>query len=156
MDFRDRRLPNVVTLGGLLFFMAYHTLSSGVEGLAMSFVGGTVGFIFLIVPWFYGAAGGGDVKMLAAAGCAVTSNGVMPLLVVTSVSGLLVAFGFIIFGAVGTERLRHLFRTLLDPRYDRKAGKVGLPSPRDHRVRVPFSIPIGLGMVTVLMGGMAG
>lgn len=156
LDFRDRTLPNVVTVGGLVFFLVWHVAVFGLSGLTQSFAGAAISFLFLIVPWLYGAVGGGDVKMMAASGAAVGFDGVLLMIMVTSVAGLVLAVGFILAGAVSTVRLRHLVRCAVDVRYDRRAGAASLPAKTDERLRIPFSLPISLGMLSVLIGLQAG
>lgn len=146
-DLRHRRLPNAVTLGGTAGFLAFHLGFSGVEGLVSGFAAAVIAGGFLLVPWLVRAAGGGDVKMLAGAGAAVGAGAVLPLLLYTSLAGVVVAVGWMAAGAVNPARLRHGLRCLVDPRYDRKAASAALPTRENPSVRVPFSLAIALGLV---------
>jgi prepilin peptidase CpaA len=78
-DITTRRIPNVVTLGGLVIGLAVHGASGFVES---GFMGGLrgAGFALLgavacgLVPflaWNKGEMGGGDVKLFAAIGALV-------------------------------------------------------------------------------------
>jgi prepilin peptidase CpaA len=78
-DVTTRRIPNLVTLGGLAVGLATHGATGFVEG---GFFGGLrgIGFALLgavacgLVPffaWKKGEMGGGDVKLLAAIGALV-------------------------------------------------------------------------------------
>lgn len=78
-DIASRRIPNVLTLGGLVVGLAIHASAGAVGG---GFLGGLrgVGFALLgafgcgLVPflaWRRGEMGGGDVKLFAAIGALV-------------------------------------------------------------------------------------
>lgn len=146
-DLKYRRLPNAVTLGGTAGFLAFHLGLYGMEGLISGFAASVIAGGFLLVPWLVRAAGGGDVKMLAGAGAAVGAGSVLTLLLITSIAGLVVALSWLAAGSVNPVRLRHGFRCLADPRYDRKAGRASLPNRDSQTVRVPFSLAIALGLV---------
>ena len=153
LDIRHRRLPNWLTLGGVLVAFAcrlgYGGLDSLVSGLAAAAVAGG----FMLLPFLLRGAGGGDVKMLFAAGAVVGWASVLFLLWYTSLAGLALGIVMIVFGHLDASRLKHLFRVLCDWRYDRKAGALTLPDRENQRVRVPFSIAIGVGLLLTLLKG---
>ena len=151
-DIISRRLPNALTLGGALVFLLVQFLLHGRVGLAAGFASASVAGVFLVVPWLLRAAGGGDVKMMFAAGAAVGWVGLLDLLVLTSLAGVVMAFGLLSTGMVSATRLSHWVQTLFNPKYDRKAGALALPSSADERVRMPFSMAIAIGMMVVLWG----
>ena len=150
-DVRYRRLPNVLTLGGLLVAMAMALGLGGVPGLTDALLAAGCGFLFLIIPFLLRAAGAGDVKMLAAAAAFVGVHAIPFFLLATSFAGLLVAIVMIFLRQVSAARLKHAFRTLFDWRYDRKAGKAALPPKDDERARVPFGCAIALGVWATLV-----
>ncbi len=67
-DFKTRRIPNYLTLGGVLgglgFQLGYHGLPGLLDGLA----GLGLGFGLLLGPYLLGGMGAGDVKASAALG----------------------------------------------------------------------------------------
>lgn len=71
-------------------------------------------------------------------------------LLFVSVIGLVVAVFMMLARRVSLARLRHGLRCVFDWRYDRRAGRVGLPPVSDERVRVPFGIAIALGTAVTL------
>ena len=143
MDCRYRRLPNVMTLGGALVALA-----------ARYGAGGVACGLFLLLPFAMRAAGGGDVKMLAAVGCALGIGRVVETLLFTSVAGLLMMGVFLLFGNSDASRLRHLLRSMFDWRYDRKAGRAALPPKDSERCRVPFGVAIAVGAWSALLWEM--
>ena len=88
--------------------------------------------------------------MLAACGTLVGTRGVLFLFVATSFSGLAVAVAMLAARRASAPRLRHLFRSVFDWRYDRAAGRAALPPREDESGRIPFSLAIAVGTVATL------
>ena len=96
-------------------------------------------------------AGGGDVKMMFAAGAIVGWSQILMMLWVTSIAGVVMGVVMIICGKLDSARIKHCLRCAFDWRYDRKAGAALLPPKDSERVRIPFSVPITIGMIAALM-----
>ena len=154
MDCRYRRLPNALTLGGVLVALAARYGAGGMACGNAGLLGGIVCGLFLILPFALRAAGGGDVKMLAAVGCALGLGRVVETILFTSVAGLLLMGVFLIWGNADARRLKHLFRSAFDWRDDRKAGRAALPPKDSERCRVPFGVAIAAGAWTALLWEM--
>ena len=67
-DIRSRRIPNVLTFGGAVAGLLFHTFYSGGAGFLSSAEGWVVGVAVLFIPFALGGLGAGDVKLLAALG----------------------------------------------------------------------------------------
>lgn len=150
-DFRFRLLPNWATVGGAAVALVFRLGIGGwpflIDGFAAACVAGGV----LLVPFLVKGAGGGDVKMLFAAGAIAGWSNLFMLLWTTSVVGVVMGVAMLVSGQLDGARLRHGFRCLWDWRYDRAAGAAAIP-PRDSaRVRIPFSLPIATGLVVALL-----
>ena len=150
-DCRWRRLPNVLTLGAALVAL---TARYGLGGWALGnagLLGGIVCGLFLLLPFVLHAAGGGDVKMLFAVGCAVGLGRTAETILFTSLAGLVLMVVMLFAGLTDSRRLKHLFRSVFDWRYDRKAGKAALPPKSNEKCRVPFGVAIAVGAWTTLV-----
>jgi Flp pilus assembly protein protease CpaA len=151
-DCRTRRLPNVWTVGGaaaaLVFRLGYGGWPYAVDGFAAAAVAGA----FLLVPFLLKGAGGGDVKMLFAAGAMVGWSRVFALLWATSLAGLVMGLALLALGHLDGARVAHLLRCACDWRYDREAGAARLPPKDAARARIPFSVPIAVGLVVAWVG----
>lgn len=154
MDCRYRRLPNVLTLGGALVALAARYGAGGMSCGNAGALGGIVCGLFLLLPFAMRAAGGGDVKMLAAVGCALGLERVVETILFTSIAGLLLMGVFLIWGNADSSRLKHIFRSAFDWRYDRQAGRGALPPKDSERCRVPFGVAIAVGAWTALLWEM--
>lgn len=150
-DFRTRLLPNWVTLGGAAVALGGRLVWGGwplcIDGFAAAVVAGA----FLLIPFLMNGAGGGDVKMLFAAGAIAGWGKLFMLLWMTSMAGVVMGVIMLLCGQVDGARLKHLLRTLFDWRYDRAAGAATLPSKDSIRGRMPFSIPISVGLFVALL-----
>ena len=88
--------------------------------------------------------------MLFAAGAMAGWDRLLLLLWITSLAGVVMGVLMLVFGRLDGSRLRHGVRCLVDWRYDRAAGAAALP-PRDSpRFRIPFSVPIVIGLLASL------
>ena len=107
----------------------------------------------MLLPFLMRGAGGGDVKMLFAAGAIVGMRLVLALLWYASLAGLVLGIGMTVCGRLDNSRMKHFFRCVVDWRYDRKAGAVDLPPRESESVRIPFSLAITVGLVVALLTG---
>lgn len=67
-DVRTRRIPNLLTLPGILLGLALFTVEAGLKGLLSGLAGAGAGVALLFLPFAYGGMGAGDVKLLAVVG----------------------------------------------------------------------------------------
>jgi prepilin peptidase CpaA len=96
-DIRTRRIPNWLTLSGVVLGIALNTFLFELSGLWFSLKGLGVAFGVYFVLYLLRAMGAGDVKLMAAVGAAAGPGNWLGILVLTSVAGavaglLLVAF----------------------------------------------------------------
>ena len=152
-DARTRRLPNWLTLGGAAMALAVRALAAGtpsaVEGFAAAALAGGV----MLLPFLARGAGAGDVKLMFAAGAVVGWRGLFEFLLLTSVAGVVFGMGMILFGYLDHGRVKHYLRSLFDWRYDRRAGRAALLSPDSEKARLPFAIPVSIGLLAVVAMG---
>ena len=121
-DWRERRLPNVLTLGGLAVVLAFR-LGWGFSFFLDGIFGALLCGGFLLIPMLLHAAGAGDVKMLAACGAACGLGLSLYFLLATSLFGLLLVVVMLCARAADGARLKHYARVLFDWRYDRAEGR---------------------------------
>ena len=149
-DCRWRRLPNVLTLGGALVALVARYGANGVACGNSGIYGGIVCGLFLLLPFILRAAGGGDVKMLFAVGCAVGLERTAATILFTSLAGLVLMVVMLFSGAADPARLKHCVRVVFDWNFDRKAGRAALPPKSSERCRIPFGVAIAVGVWAAL------
>ena len=67
-DLRTQKLPNWLTVPGLLAAFAFHGVISGGPGLLAAVGGCATGFGIMLILWLTGGGGAGDVKFMAMLG----------------------------------------------------------------------------------------
>lgn len=149
-DCRERLLPNTLTFGMAALGFIWRFWADGAGGLWDGFLGGLAGGLFLFIPFLMRAAGGGDVKMLFAAGIITGLRFCAAQLLFVSIAGLLLAGFMLAAKTVSPVRLKHCLKCIFDPRYDRVAGKAALPPVSDERCRLPFGVAIAFGTLATL------
>ncbi len=152
LDWRTRRLPNWLTVGGLGVALVARFGNGGMSLFLDGFGAAAGGGAFLLLPFLARGAGGGDVKMMAAAGAMVGWQKLIHLLWYSSLAGLALAVVMVVMGRLDVSRSKHCLRCLCDWRYDRKTGAAALPPLDSARERIPFSIAIAAGMLAAMMG----
>jgi prepilin peptidase CpaA len=150
-DLRWRRLPNALTIGGLLVVFAVRLGWGGVplflDGLAAMFVAGLV----MLPPFAMHGAGGGDVKMMAAAAVAVGWVRLLAFFWYTALTGLVLAVVLLFASKNGRSLLGHGIHVLLDPTYDRRAGRAEMESKMGERFEIPLGVAIAMGLFVALV-----
>ncbi|WP_316897738.1 A24 family peptidase [Pseudodesulfovibrio indicus] len=67
-DIRNQRIYNWLTFPLILAGFATHTVFGGMAGLKFAAGGFALGFVAMAIPYFFGAMGAGDVKLMAGVG----------------------------------------------------------------------------------------
>ena len=150
-DCRYRLLPNTYTIGMAVLGLIWRIAFGGIPGLVDGLLGGLVCAGFLFIPFLMKGAGGGDLKMMFAAGIFTGFRYCCAEMLFVSIAGLLLGLVMLIAGKVNAARLKHFLRTIFDWRYDRKSGAENLPEKKDEKTRVPFGVAIAIGTVVTLL-----
>ncbi|WP_279615873.1 A24 family peptidase [Paenibacillus pectinilyticus] len=67
-DMRFARLPNKLTMFGVLAGLLFHAVNEGWSGLVVAIIGALTGFLVVLILYLLGGLGAGDVKLFAAIG----------------------------------------------------------------------------------------
>ena len=95
-DLRRRRVPNWLTAAGLAGGLG-GAAWGGWHGLGMAAAGTLVGFLILLPFHWWGAMGGGDVKLMAAYGALLGPSGILLAALFAAVLGGLSAAGTLLW-----------------------------------------------------------
>ncbi len=154
-DWRTRRLPNWLTVGGLAAALLMHGVVNGFGGLAFALCGFATGFGFLLVLWLIGGGGGGDVKLMGALGAWLGAGLTLHVLIVSTALAA-TATGAMLLSGMLTRGFGFVQR-----RYLASGSASGSTSPgtqgrearrrqRQRRRLMPFAVPVALGTWLVL------
>ncbi len=143
-DVRYRRIPNWLTVGGVLVGLAMNGfLYEGWSGLRFSLLGFAAAFGFYVVLYALHAMGAGDVKLMAAVGAMVGWRNWFGIFVFSAVIGGLMAFILI----VRKKRFLKTFWNLGFILGQLKRGKAAYMSREELDVKSPKSVGLPHGAV---------
>ena len=86
-DVKSRRIPNFITFPAFLFGLALHLALGGWKQLLSAFAAGIICGLVFLVFYIAGGMGAGDVKLIMAVGCIAGLSHIAYLLVLTAISG---------------------------------------------------------------------
>jgi prepilin peptidase CpaA len=149
-DWRSRRIPNWLTVPGLLIGVAVNVLTSGWRlGLHTSLLGAGLGLLVLLPFVFLRALGAGDWKLAGALGAFVGPGILADLLMGSVFVAGLMALGLVIYKRRFKETMRNIGRLLASMlTFHRPGPEVSLDNPQS--LKVPYGV--ALALTTVLLG----
>lgn len=145
-DIRYRRIPNAVTVTGLVLALVLRAVPGG-ETLAGGLLGAAIGLTLGIAFFALGAIGAGDAKLIAAFGAFL---GPMPFLQALAL-GVVLGGVFALADAAVRGLLPLLVQRSLQTVRSGLRGELaanGAESGRESgRLRIPYGVPLALGAV---------
>jgi prepilin peptidase CpaA len=139
------RIPNAFTLPAIVFGLLLHFTFGGWRQLGTAAAAGLFcGLIFLLFH-LAGGMGGGDVKLITAAGCIAGLSLIGPLLILTSLAGGVMAVVLALYHRRLKETLLNMYALVVHH------GTVGLaPHPElnvgnAQTLRLPYALAIAAG-----------
>jgi prepilin peptidase CpaA len=158
-DIRSNRIPNYLTLGcalaGLGFQLGFH----GLAGLADGLLGMVLGFGLLILFYWLGGMGAGDVKALAALGTWLGPWQTLYLFVYMAFSGLLVILVFLWWKGLLWEKIRRLWQILVSwilLRSHHSTSTASDSPPAKKKEGIPYGAALALGMIILYVQAFMG
>ncbi|MGA8375282.1 MAG: A24 family peptidase [Candidatus Sulfotelmatobacter sp.] len=148
-DWRSRRIPNWLTVPGLLVGIAVNAATSGVGGLKTSLLGAGLGLLVLLPFVIVRSLGAGDWKLAGALGAFVGPGVLVNLLMVSVFVAGIMALGLVIYKRRFRETLRNIGRLLASLLTFRMPGpEVSLDNPQS--LKIPYGV--ALALTTLLFG----
>ncbi|WBW95546.1 A24 family peptidase [Oceanirhabdus sp. W0125-5] len=96
-DIKEQMIYNKVIFPALITVIPLHFIINGFNGLKFSLLGLLVGFSLLLIPYFLGGIGAGDVKLLALIGAIKGTFFVLNTALYMAVIGGFIALVIILF-----------------------------------------------------------
>jgi len=153
-DMSTRLIPNLLVGTGLVLAMACHFALSGVAGLVFSFKGLALGMALLIIPFFMGGMGAGDVKLLGMVGAFLGPNMVWNVFLWTALIGGAAALIYLTVSGRLLGTLKRLLRPLVSAFLP--WASVVLSDVREKRepaLYLPYGVIISLGTLATYWRG---
>lgn len=149
-DLKWQRIPNWLTLPAMIMGLFFNTAPAGLQGLLAGASGLCLGLAVFFIPYLLGGMGGGDVKLMGAAGAFLGPKGVVLAFFYTALIGGIYAIILIIKGGHLREDLGRYaiaLKTFFCP------GMLAcLPVPRGERPKLCYSVAIALGTIVAVLG----
>lgn len=136
-EIRERRIPNWLTFSGIALGMGISALN-GSSAFWSSVAGFSIGFGFLFVFYVFGGIGGGDVKLMGAAGALMGSSLIQPAVVYTAFIGAFLSLLMLVWRKDFWLRLR---QGVLRLKFWAKP-----PNGKDEP-SAPIAVPYGIAIV---------
>jgi len=149
-DIRFQKIPNLLTLPGILIAIFYYTFIHGFEGFLMSVAGVGLGISFMLLPYLMGGMGAGDAKLMGAVGGLLGPKGVFVAFLLTALIGGVYALVVLAFyGKLGRTLRRYglLFKTFF---LTRKIIYIP-PSEQEKKPRMRYGVAIALGTIIAMV-----
>ena len=139
-DLRRHRIPNTLTLAGLLCALSLQLITSGLAGLGAGVLGALVGTACFLPFWLLRGMGAGDVKLLAAVGAFLGPHGAFYAAMFSLIAGGLTAIGYVMWCAA-----RASMNTLRAEGFGAAGISAFLAAQLARRDRFAFAVPIAIG-----------
>ncbi|MHC0036748.1 A24 family peptidase [Pseudoneobacillus sp. C159] len=147
-DLKNRKIYNKVLLPAFVIAMIYHVITAGLAGLTSSILGALVGFSILLIPYFMGGMGAGDVKLLAVIGAIKGIGFVLTTAIFMAVAGGIIGLCILLFRKGVIFRLKQIFYFMVFRRQ-------GVESPfgfdkEGLRTNFPYGVAIAIGALIAI------
>jgi len=150
-DLRSRRIPNWLTVPGLLIGVAANTALGGWSGLKASLLGAAVGLALLLPFLLLRSLGAGDWKLAGALGAFTGSSVLVDLLLGSVLVAGVMAMALVIYKGRTRETMRNIGHILVSLVTFRLPGeRVSLDNPQS--LKVPYGVALAF---TVVLYGVA-
>lgn len=151
IDFKQHRVPNILTFGGMAAGLGIQIWTGGGAGLLTGLGGLAVGMAMLLPLYVVGGMGAGDVKLMAAVGTFLGPMNTLLGTCSTLMVGGLIAVGLLMIRRGMMAFLRRYWRML---QCLLTTGAVFYEPPRPGEAaagRFPYAIAITAGTVVTLL-----
>jgi len=149
-DVRSRRVPNFISLPGILFGLLLHFALGGWHQLALSAAAGLICGLVFFVFWIAGGMGAGDVKLITAAACIAGLPEVGYLLILTALAGGVMAVGLALWRGRLKETIMNVGALAVHHRFEGLQPHPELNIGNEATLRLPYALAIAAGCALTL------
>jgi len=150
IDMQQHRIPNVLSLGGIILGIALQGWASGLSGIIAG-VGGTAVGIAIFLPFYLAhGMGAGDVKLMGAAGAFLgPANALLATGLSLAAGGVMAIIVLLARGGLG-DLLKRYWSTLKCFIYSRKIVYPPTAVGEVAAMKFPYAAAVGIGTVATL------
>ena len=144
-DVRSRRIPNFVTLPAIASGLLLHGIFGGRQQLASAAAGGLICGLIFFVFYLAGGMGGGDVKLITAAGSIVGLSLIQHLLIFTALAGGIMAIGLALYRRQLRETWHNMHALAVHHTIMGLTPHPQFNISNEHTLRLPYALAIAAG-----------
>ena len=152
-DFKERKIPNIVVLLGLVFSLVFQCISSGVAGGLSWILGVSVGFLCFIPLYLLRGMAAGDVKLMMAVGGFVGYPIIFTAALYSYLAGGAIAICYVLIKGRFRLLIQNLYSLIID-RFIKTTSGVDVYDGQVIKQSVgqlPFALAIALGTFVTLI-----
>lgn len=149
-DVRSRRVPNFLTLPGIVCGLLLHLFWGGWAQLGLSVAAGLICGLLFLFFWLAGGMGAGDVKLITAVGCLAGLTHVVPLLVSTALTGGVMGIAMALWRGRLKNTLLNVGALAVHHRFEGLTPHPSLNVMNSQTLRLPYAVPIAIGCAMTL------
>jgi prepilin peptidase CpaA len=149
-DMQQHRIPNVLSLGGIILGIALQGWASGFSGIIAGVGGAAVG-IGIFLPFYLAhGMGAGDVKLMGAAGAFLGPTNALLATGLSLAAGGVIAIIILLLRGGLVSLLKRYRETLKCFLYTRKVAHHSPAAGDVAAMKFPYAAAIGIGTVATL------
>ena len=146
MDWRSRRIPNWLTVPGLLVGVIANTAVSGWSGAKASLLGAALGLLLLLPFVLVRSLGAGDWKLIGALGAFLGPGNLLDVLLVTVLMAGVMALALIVWKGRVKQTMRNILHILgAFFSFHLPGPEVSLDSKES--LKIPFGVAVSAAVV---------
>ena len=149
-DVKSRRIPNFITMPAVLFGLALHLALGGWRQLLSSLAAGLICAAIFLVFYLAGGMGAGDVKLILAVGCIAGLSHVAYLLVLSALSGGVMAIVWAVARGQLQQTLMNVGELASHHRHEGLQPHPDLNLKNAATLRLPYALAIAGGCILTL------
>jgi len=144
IDVHQRRIPNWLSLSGVLCGICLNSILEGRDGFVLSLLGIVTGFFLLFFGYLLGGIGAGDVKLLAAVGAFLGPKLVFCAFIWMALFGGFLALLFVVWKGAFRQTFVNL-KSLFQGWVYGTGSSIDLKNP--SLLKLPRGLSIALGAI---------
>ncbi|MEN6460381.1 MAG: prepilin peptidase [Syntrophomonas sp.] len=151
-DIKENKIPNQIIIIGLLVAFFYSYYSGNYTGILFSLKGFALGMGLLIIPYFLGGLGAGDVKLLGMVGALKGCTFVLNTCLWMAIFGGFIAIAILLRRQLQKDTFMTFVRRLLLS-VQGVVNTSDLINKDDLTICFPYGVAIALGVVATYFKG---
>src|SRR5215208_2731261 len=160
IDYRTMRIPNWLTLGGVLVGLLSSTMNTGrpLDGFLWALAGMAAGFAVLLPLYVLRVMGAGDVKLMAAVGAFLGFPAILYAVLFTFVTGGIAAVAFAISHRASRRMAENVGAIAMSMTLAAMTGTSPATSLKHGGSigKLPYAVSIGFGTVVFVVARQLG